>query len=207
MFVILFLVFLDTTNLTWKPLEKSRSCICTAKHCIVPKVRSGGSGAWWHSSKFVDGGARRRGHWRRGHLELKAPRAVHKESGRTRLKIYFLQHSTWKPPQLSVYSVWWRTPPKWQHDQFWRNKSEQVWTCYVKLFTQACAAVHGRTYWTWKKNRETAAVGISILTPLLHTCKAGLKGLYFLVKATGRTTFSSISRPVAVKRKINIMWN
>jgi hypothetical protein len=62
-----FLVFLDTTNLTWKPLQKSRSFICNAQHCIVSsipsaKVKSGGSGcgggSWWYSSKFVDGGAR-----------------------------------------------------------------------------------------------------------------------------------------------------
>ena len=51
---------------------------CTAQHCIVPKVRSGGgdgSGAWRCSSKFIGGGARRRPLCGGGELELRAPPA------------------------------------------------------------------------------------------------------------------------------------
>ena len=92
---------------------------CAALHCIKHTKRKGEKRRQRLRWRLVVVQQQIR-RWRRA---VEATVRRRKESGRIRLKIYFLQHSTWKPPQLSVYSVWWRTPSKWQHNQFLWNKS------------------------------------------------------------------------------------
>ena len=126
MFLIFFWYSLkpQTWRGNWKPLQKTRSCICTAQHCIVPKVRSsGGGGALRCSSRFVDGGARRRPLCGGGQLALRAPPRRPQRKRANSSKDLF---SPTRESPLScryIQSVWWRTPSKWQHDQFRQNKS------------------------------------------------------------------------------------
>ena len=88
-------------------LKPTMACICTAQHCIVPKVRSSGGGrggALRCSSRFVGGGARRRPLYGGGQLALWAPpRRPQRKRARTRLKIYFLQHVK-APSVVGIFS-------------------------------------------------------------------------------------------------------